>query len=156
MEARGAHAFSTYEAWGDADKTVFLKRGINSIQFFFDGANWKVVSMIWDDERPGLSTDRKCLTQDFKTMPKYLKRHWNEGRGDEYDSWGACWWFLEVDANGEVTRQAELYENGRLLRYSAAHPEDEFGALAEVSIDTSDADYAAMAQGDFEKIWGGS
>lgn len=62
-----AHAFSTYEAWGDADKTIFLKRGINSIQFFFDGANWKVVSMIWDDERPGLSVDRKYLARDFKT-----------------------------------------------------------------------------------------
>jgi len=56
-----AHAFSTYEAWGDSDKTIFLKRGINSIQFFFDGRHWKVVSMIWDDERPGLCVDSKYL-----------------------------------------------------------------------------------------------
>ena len=58
-----AQAFSTYEAWGDAGKTVFLKRGINSIQFFFDGLNWKVVSMIWDDERPGLSVDGKYMPE---------------------------------------------------------------------------------------------
>jgi hypothetical protein len=49
-----AHAFSTYEAWGDGDKTKFLKRGINSIQLYNDGLSWKIVSMIWDDERPGL------------------------------------------------------------------------------------------------------
>lgn len=89
-------------------------------------------------------------------MPKYLKKHWNEGRGDEYDSWGESWWFFEVDADGRVTRQAELYEIGRLLRYSAAHPEDEFGALAETSINPSDADYVEMSQVDFERIWNGS
>jgi len=86
-------------------------------------------------------------------MPKYLKRHWNEGRGDEYDSWGGSWWFFEVDADGGVVRQAELYENGRLLRYSAAHPEDEFGALAEVSLEMSDVEYIEMSQEDFEGIW---
>lgn len=89
-------------------------------------------------------------------MTKYLKRHWSEGRGDEYKSWGASWWFFEIAAKGEVTRQAELYENGRLLRYSAAHPEDEFGALAEASIDTSDAEYIEIPQGDFERVWSGS
>ncbi len=54
-----AHAFSTYEAWADAEKTVFLKRGINSIQFFNNGSGWKVVNMIWDDERPGLVMEQK-------------------------------------------------------------------------------------------------
>jgi hypothetical protein len=58
-----AHAFSTYEAWGDAERTIFLKRGINSIQFFFDGSYWKVANMIWDDERPGLSIDRKYMPE---------------------------------------------------------------------------------------------
>lgn len=86
-------------------------------------------------------------------MPTYIKRHWNEGRGDEYDSWGASWWFFEVDASGVVIRQAELYENGRLLRYSAAHAEDEFGALADSSLDPSDADYISISQDEFEGIW---
>lgn len=56
-----AHAFSTYEAWEDAEQTRFIKRGINSIQFFNDGRAWKIVSMIWDDERPGLVMDT-CYT----------------------------------------------------------------------------------------------
>ncbi|WP_444919558.1 hypothetical protein ACJJID_11180 [Microbulbifer sp. CnH-101-G] len=49
-----AHAFSTYEAWRDSKKTQFIKRGINSIQLYNDGHRWKIVNMIWDDERPGL------------------------------------------------------------------------------------------------------
>jgi len=32
-----AHAFSTYEVWRDVDRTDFIKRGINSIQFYNDG-----------------------------------------------------------------------------------------------------------------------
>ena len=58
-----AHAFSTYEAWGDAERTIFFKRGINSIQFFFGGSHWRVANMIWDDERPGLTMDRKYMPE---------------------------------------------------------------------------------------------
>lgn len=47
-----AHAFSTYEAWADQDRTRFIKRGINSIQLYHDGERWRIVNMIWDDERP--------------------------------------------------------------------------------------------------------
>ncbi len=57
-----AHAFSTYEAWRDVDRTEFIKRGINSIQFYNDGATWRIVNMIWDDERPGLQMAAKYLT----------------------------------------------------------------------------------------------
>ena len=57
-----AHAFSTYEAWRDVDRTDFIKRGINSIQFYNDGATWRIVNMIWDDERPGLQMAAKYLT----------------------------------------------------------------------------------------------
>jgi len=56
-----AHAFSTYEAWRDVDRTDFIKRGINSIQFYNDGNTWRVVNMIWDDERPGLQMAAKYL-----------------------------------------------------------------------------------------------
>ena len=54
-----AHAFSAYEAWADAERTRVIKRGINSIQFYNDGQSWKVVNMIWDDERPGLTMPAK-------------------------------------------------------------------------------------------------
>ncbi|WP_444890854.1 hypothetical protein [Microbulbifer sp. DLAB2-AA] len=58
-----AHAFSSYEAWRDSDKTQFIKRGINSIQLYHDGHSWKIVNMIWDDERPGLTMPPKYNPQ---------------------------------------------------------------------------------------------
>lgn len=45
-----AHVFSTYESRTAPDAAPFV-RGINSIQLFFDGTRWWVVSVLWDDER---------------------------------------------------------------------------------------------------------
>ncbi|WGM39095.1 hypothetical protein [Caulobacter sp. NIBR1757] len=51
-----AHVWSHYEARRDPLDLVPERRGVNSIQLFKgeDGA-WKIISMIWDNERPGLS-----------------------------------------------------------------------------------------------------
>lgn len=48
-----AHVWSLYEARNAPDDKTPERRGINSIQFF-KGADsaWKIVSMIWDNERP--------------------------------------------------------------------------------------------------------
>ncbi len=51
-----AHVWSAYEArsaLGDAEPE---RRGINSIQLFRDAeAGWRIVAMLWDNERPGLA-----------------------------------------------------------------------------------------------------
>lgn len=49
-----AHVFSSYEAFADAAHSQFLKRGINSIQLYHEAGRWRITSMVWDDERPGL------------------------------------------------------------------------------------------------------
>jgi hypothetical protein len=47
-----AHVFSTYESRrGENDPQPFV-RGINSIQLFFDGRRWWIVTILWDSERP--------------------------------------------------------------------------------------------------------
>jgi hypothetical protein len=46
-----AHVFSTYESRHAEDDKPFV-RGINSIQLFFDGKRWWVVTIFWDSERP--------------------------------------------------------------------------------------------------------
>ena len=53
-----AHVWSLYEARNAPDDTTPERRGINSIQLF-KGADdaWKIVSMIWDNERPGVKAD---------------------------------------------------------------------------------------------------
>ena len=48
-----AHVFSTYEARHDLDDPMPFKRGINSIQLFYDGQCWQIMNMLWDNEREG-------------------------------------------------------------------------------------------------------
>ena len=51
-----AHVWSAYEARSALDDAVPERRGINSIQLFRDPARgWRIMAMIWDNEREGLS-----------------------------------------------------------------------------------------------------
>ncbi len=50
-----AHRFSTYEKRGINKGVEIQGRGVISIQFIMTGTGWKMCSMIWDDERPGLT-----------------------------------------------------------------------------------------------------
>jgi hypothetical protein len=47
-----AHLFSTYESRHTRDGEPFAK-GINSIELLNDGQRWWVLSISWDEERPG-------------------------------------------------------------------------------------------------------
>ncbi len=46
-----AHVFTTYESRETPGGKPFV-RGINSMQFFFDGKRWWCVTIFWDAERP--------------------------------------------------------------------------------------------------------
>ena len=53
-----AHAWSIYEARRAPNDTTPERRGINSIQLYRnDQGRWQIISMIWDNERTGLSVD---------------------------------------------------------------------------------------------------
>ena len=50
-----AHAWSVYEARTSPSDSDVERRGINSIQLFKDPqAGWRIVAMIWDNEREGV------------------------------------------------------------------------------------------------------
>jgi hypothetical protein len=50
-----AQVFSLYEARAKPDDAEPERRGINAIQLYRDqDSRWRIVSMIWDNERPGL------------------------------------------------------------------------------------------------------
>ena len=49
--------WSAYEARTNPDDAMAERRGINSIQLYRDTAGWRVISMIWDNERPGLTVE---------------------------------------------------------------------------------------------------
>ncbi len=55
-----AHVFSTYESRHAPDEKPFA-RGINSIQLVNEDGKWKVMTVLWDAERPGLSLPEKYL-----------------------------------------------------------------------------------------------
>jgi len=49
-----AQVFSTYQKGVNTGDPAEFTRGINSIQLYFDGRAWRVISIVWQDERPGL------------------------------------------------------------------------------------------------------
>ena len=53
-----AHAWSVYEARKAPNEKTPERRGINSIQLYRNElGHWQITSMIWDNERQGLSVD---------------------------------------------------------------------------------------------------
>ena len=50
-----AHRFNSYAKSGTLKGVPFAARGMISTQFILTPAGWKISSMAWDDERPGLS-----------------------------------------------------------------------------------------------------
>ncbi|MBC8754757.1 hypothetical protein H2O64_08750 [Kordia sp. YSTF-M3] len=83
----------------------------------------------------------------------YFKRNWNESRGDEYDNWGKSIWFFETNSNGEVLRQMEVYENGKVLKYDNDHIEDEFGKLSNQKLDLDEFREFFIDKNEFDTIW---
>jgi hypothetical protein len=46
-----AHVLSAYE-WRTVEDGPVGGRGVNSLQLYWDGARWWIVSAVWDEERP--------------------------------------------------------------------------------------------------------
>ena len=56
-----AHRFSTYQARFRAGQSEAVIQGINSIQFIKTGGAWRVVSIIWNDQKEDLPIPEKYL-----------------------------------------------------------------------------------------------
>ncbi|WP_375768898.1 hypothetical protein NR798_45675 [Archangium gephyra] len=86
---------------------------------------------------------------------RYFKRPWEESRGDEYDAWGTSIWYLELDEQGGVARQLEIYENGTALKYDASHLEDRYGGLSDATLDVEEDGFAPfeIECAEFESTW---
>ena len=52
-----AHRFSTYAKSGTMNGSAFEAKGMICTQFIKTPSGWRIASMAWDDERPGLSID---------------------------------------------------------------------------------------------------
>jgi hypothetical protein len=60
--ANVAHRFSTYEKRGMMNGTPIAGRGLISTQFIGTPDGWRISSMAWDDERPGLTIPARYLS----------------------------------------------------------------------------------------------
>ncbi len=47
-----AHVWSTYESRHNSDDPKPFMRGINSIQLFYDGGRWWIVTIYWQQDSP--------------------------------------------------------------------------------------------------------
>lgn len=86
----------------------------------------------------------------------YFKRPWDEGRGDEYSSWGTSTWYFEIREDWYVIRQIEAYADGTLLRYDDKHLADKYGALTEKPFEGQEREELlpfAIGREEFEREW---
>ncbi|MEU4604888.1 hypothetical protein AB0F43_18055 [Kribbella sp. NPDC023972] len=88
-------------------------------------------------------------------MTRYFRRRWNETRGDDHDDWGTSEWCFEVDDDGWVSRQIEVYDSGPTLRYDRAHVADEFGGLSEAPLPLDEFAPHEIPRDAFELAWRG-
>ncbi|WP_339918471.1 hypothetical protein [Yeosuana marina] len=84
---------------------------------------------------------------------KYYKRNWDESRGDEFDSWGKSIWYFETENSGLPTKQIEVYQNGKVLKYDQTKLEDEFGRLGDQELDLIEFSEFEITKKEFEKVW---
>jgi hypothetical protein len=59
------HIYTTYESRETKDGKP-IDRGINSMEFFYDGERWWCVEIYWDAERPGNPIPEKYLKDEKK------------------------------------------------------------------------------------------
>lgn len=53
--------FSTYESRHAADDPKPFARGVNSVQLFFDGTRWWIVTIYWQEETPAMPLPKEFL-----------------------------------------------------------------------------------------------
>ena len=83
----------------------------------------------------------------------YLKRKWDETRGDQYDHWGNSMWYFETDKYGKVSRQVEEYTIGIRLRYDTEYTSNMYGMLSNAQLELSDSEFEVITVSEFEKKW---
>ena len=82
----------------------------------------------------------------------YFKREWNESTGDVLtDSWGRSTFYFETDAQYNVLRQIQVFENGNTLKYDWEYMDDKLGGLAEAALEIDD--YEEIDSAVFEQLW---
>lgn len=87
-------------------------------------------------------------------IKKYFKKFWEETTGDELtDSWGSSTYFFETDENLNVSKQTQLFQNGKLLKYDIQNFEDEYGFLTDQPLEIEEFIDNQISETEFLSIW---
>ncbi len=66
-----AHRASTYQKSGRLNGEWFSAQGMKSFQFIHTAVGWRISSVIWDDERPGLAVSTTQIFGTLKVTPTH-------------------------------------------------------------------------------------
>ena len=85
---------------------------------------------------------------------RYFKKNWEETTGDELtDDWGVSIFYFETDDSLNVLKQIQIFENGNILKYDELNNEDEFGAMADQSLEEEEFLDFEIPKEEFYNIW---
>lgn len=83
----------------------------------------------------------------------YYKYRWDESRGDQFEDWGKSWLLIEVANDNYLNRQIEIYDNGKILKYSREKLTDEFGGLGDQKFNLNEFHGEECSSLEFESQW---
>ena len=85
---------------------------------------------------------------------RYFKKNWEETTGNELtDDWGVSIFYFETDDSLNVLKQIQIFENGNILKYDELNNEDEFGAMADQSLEEEEFLDFEIPKEEFYNIW---
>ena len=85
---------------------------------------------------------------------RYFKKNWEETTGEELtDDWGVSIFYFETDDSLNVLKQIQIFENGNILKYDELNNEDEFGAMADQSLEEEEFLDCEITKEEFYNIW---
>ena len=85
---------------------------------------------------------------------RYFKKNWEETTGDELtDDWGVSIFYFETDDSLNVLKQIQIFENGNILKYDELNNENEFGAMADQSLEEKEFLDCEIPKEEFYNIW---
>ena len=84
----------------------------------------------------------------------YFKRHWDEPTEEELtDNWGLSTYYFETDDKFYVSRQMQLFDNGKVLKYDTEYVDDKLGGLSEIPLDMDEFAEYRITKDEFEQLW---
>ena len=85
---------------------------------------------------------------------RYFKKNWEETTGDELtDDWGVSIFYFETDDSLNFLKQIQIFENGNILKYDELNNENEFGAMADQSLEEKEFLDCEITKEEFYNIW---